>query len=124
MSPAVADPETGLRRTARRITRLFRIERIGRLERRPAATIRRLITRRGALIDALIAAERRRRSDAETRPPALEQAFAELALEVGECRPSAERRLFELAAELRLRRGEVPPTGLRPSIGGQLLGRG
>lgn len=124
MAAAAADPRVGLPGATRRLARLFRLERLGRLERCPAAMARRLIERRAALIDAVIAgAEYRRRADAAAaHPPALIDALDELALEVGRCRPAAERRLRELTDELSLRRGEAPPSGLRGGAGGRLLG--
>jgi len=120
---SAGDPAIQLDMT-RRVTRLFRIERNGRLARRPAATARYLIERRGAVIDALIAAAARQRGSAAAGSPELDQALHELASEVGRCRPSAELRRQELAAELRLRRGDAPLSGVRRYSGGRLLGSG
>jgi hypothetical protein len=123
---AAADSEAGLQRIALRLARLFRIERVGRLEQRSAATAWRLIERRGILIDVLIAAQQQGRLHvaAAMYPQAFHRALSELRWEVGQCRPVAERRLHEVAVELRLRRGAAAaPSGLRRSVGGQLLGR-
>jgi hypothetical protein len=111
-------------RLARRVARLFRIERAGRLERRPVATARHLIERRGALIDALIATGEFDRRGQHDGPTMLDQALRELAIEVGRCRLPAEQRLAALVAELRVRRGVAPTSGLRGSSGGRFLGSG
>jgi hypothetical protein len=124
MSAGVADREAAPLRLARRLVRLFRSERAGRLRRWPDATARHLIARRGALIAALVAAGERGESGDAPRLPALDDALRELAFEVDRCRPPAERRAQELAAELRLRHGETAPSGLRRSGGGRLLGSG
>jgi hypothetical protein len=122
MSGLPANLEAGLPRMTRHLARLFRLERVGRLERHSATMARRLIERRGVLIDTLIAAEHQRRAAVAAHPPALADALAELSAEIGRCRPSVERRLHELAAELRLRRGGAAPSGLRGSASGRLLG--
>jgi hypothetical protein len=121
MIEAVPDLEARERRLARRLSRLFRIERAGGFDRRSAATVRRLIDRRGALIDALIALERRRGSG---RSVALHQAMAELSREVRQAREQAEARIADLRVELGLRRGAGPPTGLRSGTSGRLIGWG
>jgi hypothetical protein len=118
------DPQAVRLHLTRRVARLFRIERAGGLERRPVATVRHLIERRGALIEALIAAGEPPRAGAESGPSVLEQALRELAIEVGRCRPSAEQRLAALTAELRLRRGIAPASGVRRDSGGRFLGSG
>jgi hypothetical protein len=122
MSATATNPDAALPRVTRRVARLFRIERTGRLERCPAPMAQRLICRRGALIQALIAADYQRRADAAAQSPALAEALGDLASEVGRCRPATERRLEELAAELRLRGGAAAPTGLRSGVSGRLLG--
>ncbi|HTT78229.1 MAG TPA: hypothetical protein VMF86_00980 [Stellaceae bacterium] len=121
MSAGVAERQAVL---ARRLVRLFRIERVGRLQRRPVATARHLIERRGAVIAALVAAEEPARSGEMTGVPALDDALRQLASEIGRCRPPAEQRFHELAAELRLRHGDMTSSGLRRSPGGRLLGSG
>ncbi len=122
MSADVADRQAVRLRLARRLVRLFRIERGGRLDRRPVATARHLIARRGALIAALVAGDEPGRSGGTRGLPALDDALRELAFEIGRCRPPAEQRFQELAAELRLRHGETTASGLRRDGGGRLLG--
>jgi hypothetical protein len=124
MSVAPPDLDIGERRLARRLSRLFRIERAGGFDRRPAATVRRLIERRGALIDELIAVERRRRSGNAAGSAALHQSMAQLADEARRSRDCAEAHSARLRAELELRRGRGPATGLRGGAGGTLIGRG
>jgi hypothetical protein len=124
MTPAAADPLSARVRLSRRLARLFRIERAGRLQRCPAATARHLIERRAALIALLIAAEQRQPVAAADGAPALDAALRELAREIGHCRPPAERRAADLAGELRLRRGVAAASGLGRSRGGRLLGSG
>ena len=75
-------------RAARRLARLFRIERHGGLARWPPETARRLIARRGLLVDELIALEVRRRSFAPWVPTELELAIEILAREVARDRKS------------------------------------
>lgn len=123
MTNVAPDLDAAQRRMARRLARLFRIERAGRFEQRPVAAVR-LMERRGALIDALIATLSQRRSGTDLRSPGLEGALADLAFEVRRSRERAKTRLERLHAELRLRRGDMPPSGLRGSGGGKLLGRG
>ena len=124
-SPAVPAGDLVIRetRTIRRIGRLFRLERAGRFERRPMETIRRLIARRGRLVEELTEMETRRRLLGGPLPPELGAALDELANEVGATRQSCEARIDGLDAELRRRRGEGTATGLRGG-GGLLLGRG
>jgi len=110
--------------TVRRLCRLFRIERTGGFEHRPIAMVRRLIARRDALIDALIALEPRRHAGAAAGSAALHSSLTELAREVWRSREHVEARIERLRAELERRRSEGPPTGLRERVGGQLIGRG
>lgn len=121
MSELISDPEADIRRIARRLSRLFRIERSGGFDRRPAETVRRMIERRDALIDALIAFQRRHE---EAPSPALLRSLAELADEARYAQEYAEAQVVRLRAELGLRRGDGRPTGLRGGAEGQLLGRG
>jgi hypothetical protein len=124
----MADVATELTRTeyrlARRLTRLFRIERHGRLERRPGDVAERFIARRGELVDELMRLEGRRRSLTPWPLPELDLAFATLAREVGSGEQWCHERLATLGAELDRRRGVGTATGLRDSGAGQLLGRG
>jgi len=111
-------------RAARRLARLFRIERSGRFERRPAETVRRLIQRRGRLIDELLRLDARRRSVAPSVPIGLGLTMGLLAQEVERTEQSCLELLARLGAELRQLRGEGIATGLRDSAGGRLLGQG
>lgn len=109
---------------ARRLARLFRLERSGRIWRWPEETVRRLIARRGCLIEELARLEGRRRSLAPWILDELDLTMGALAREVEQ----GERRCLEFLAEIGARlsglRGEGTATGLRDGAGGQLLGRG
>lgn len=109
-------------RAARRLTRLFRIERLGRFERHPIETVRQLIGRRAMLVDELAQLEVKRRALGAPLPLELGAALGELAHEVGAARQSCLARAEQLAAELAQRRGEGRATGLRGGSAGQLLG--
>jgi hypothetical protein len=106
------------------LARLFRAERTGAFERRPPATVLRLIERRAALIEQLCAAGARLEPDTVQRWPILNEALTDLVREVGEARVPAEQRFAALQAELRERRDSSPVTGCRVGAGGRLIGRG
>jgi hypothetical protein len=109
---------------ARRLVRLFRIERSGRLARRRTDIALRLIERRGQLIDELRRMEIRRRSVAPLIPAELGLTMAQLSREVASSEQSCLELVARLSAELRRLRGEGPASGLRDSTGGRLLGSG
>lgn len=111
-------------RTARRLGRLFRIERAGGFVRRTAETVWRLIERRGALAAELGCIERARRAAAAPSSPELDGALRELAAEICRSRDDAEARVAVLRAELDQRRGRGAATGLRSPGAGRLLGSG
>lgn len=111
-------------RLARRLSRLFRVERAGRFERHAAVAARRLIERRGRLIEALIATEQRRREAALPPPRALHEALLALADEARRSGAAAADRLTRVQRELRLRRAGAPGSGMRGAPAGRLLGRG
>jgi hypothetical protein len=122
------DERTALTRrecqAAQRLARLFRVERSGRLERRPTAITRQLTDRRETLIEELLCLEARRRSLQPRTPPELDLAMRTLAKEVECSEQRCLERLAELGAELQARRGAAVLTGLRDGSVGQLLGRG
>ena len=111
-------------RTARRLARLFHIERTGSFARLPAETVRRLIDRRGAVIDELVRLDARRLSLAPQSTGDLDIAMGALASEVGWAERRCRELLAELGAELEQRRGIGSATGLRDGADGRLLGRG
>jgi hypothetical protein len=111
-------------RLARRLERLFRLERRGALARRPRSLAARLTLRRGDLVTALIRADAMRQALKLPVSPALDTAMAALAGEVDLARGSADARLDRLAAELRIARGEGIASGLRDTGGGRLIGQG
>lgn len=123
MTPGDTTDDVATGRLARRLGRLFRIERRGGFERRPLA-VHCLVERRGALVNRLIALADGAPAAGALRSRAVEEALAELDREVGRLQPEAEQRAKRLAAELRLRRGGGVPTGLRDGAGGRLLGEG
>jgi hypothetical protein len=110
-------------RAARRLLRLFRIERGGGFERRPAAIGWRLIERRGDLLAELSRLERQRRALAVPPLPELEAAIGDLAREAAWSRSRAELLAGVLAGEIEARRRPVEASGLRDG-GGRLLGHG
>lgn len=111
-------------RMARRLARLFRIERAGGFARRPGDVARRLIERRGRVIDDLVRLDARRLSLAPWTSTELDAAIGALAREVGRAEQRCREVLAELGAELRRRRGLGTATGLRDGAGGRLLGSG
>lgn len=108
-------------RLARRLSRLFRAERMGRVERWPDEIGAQLRSRRARLIDEMLRLDAQRRAVAPLGPPELARAMAALAEEIGCSEQRCLDRLAELGAELHRRRGAA--TGLRGG-GGQVLGRG
>ena len=111
-------------RAARRLGRLFKFERGGAFDRRPAATVRRLLERRAAIVTELLFLDRMRRSLPAPNSAALEEALRELASEVQRSRQHFEIRIGRLDADLRLFGGGGSPTGIRDSAAGCLLGQG
>jgi hypothetical protein len=107
---------------ARRLSRLFRIERKGGCDRRPVAITKRLMERRGALIEALLMMVLERRAMGAQPSAELDHALAALAREVGCARDAAQARLEQIRKDLRLSRGEGLPTGIRGSSNGHTLG--
>ncbi len=109
---------------ARRLARLFRLERSGHLHRWPVDTIRRLIERRGRLIDELTQLEERRRSLTPWVVDELDLTMGALAREVDQGEQRCLEFLAEIGARLSRLRGEGTATGLRDGVDGRLLGRG
>jgi hypothetical protein len=107
-------------RAVRRLACLFRIERNGGFEHRPAAISRQLIERRGELVVTMLA-------DLQAMParppPPLDRALAELSQEVEWALDRARTRLQQIGKDLRLSRGEGLPTGIRNSPSGHPLGK-
>lgn len=116
------DADTEQTRVARRLCRLFRIERAGRFETRPAAVVQRLIARRDTVIDALLAAETQRRRDGRPSSAATTAAFEELRLEVDQGQVPAAAKSRALQAELRKRNAGPAGSGLRNKARGRFLG--
>lgn len=124
MTGATQDFITIERRAAQRLGRLFRVERGGGFERRPIATVERLVSRRGTLVEELLRLDRARRAERRPLSAALRQAMAELKSEIEQSLAVVETRCEELRAELRLLNGEGLPTGVRDNRSGRLIGRG
>ncbi|HVC53105.1 MAG TPA: hypothetical protein VND87_13880 [Stellaceae bacterium] len=122
-------PETDLMireaRAARRLGRLFRAERAGGYDRRPAETVWRLVARRGDLLAELAQLERRRRALGLQPSPELAAALRDLAHETAWSRGRAEALAAALADEIAARRHLGEASGLRGVGGaGRLLGQG
>jgi hypothetical protein len=125
MRETVDNPTMREIRLARRLERLFRVERTGGFARRPAATVRRLVERRGAVVAELLALDAARRGSAPPPLPAeLGDALAELGREVKRSMTQAGQQQADLLAELRRRRPGGGSSGLRGGADGRLIGRG
>jgi hypothetical protein len=111
-------------RTARRLARLFRIERAGGFARWPTQTVRQLIERRASVVGELMRLDARRLSVAPSTTADLDIAIGALAREVDCAEQQCLKRLADLGAELEKRRGIGTATGLRGGGGGRLLGSG
>lgn len=117
------DPTTLMLREYRlvyRLSRLFRIERTGRVDRWPGPVADELRARRSRLIDEMLGLEAARRALEPGIPPDLAGAMSVLAREVGCAEEYCLQRLAEIGAKVGRRRGAS--TGLRDG-GGQILGR-
>jgi hypothetical protein len=112
------------RRLARRVERLFRLERRGAMPRRSRDLAGRLAGRRGDLVTALMRADAARRALDLPVSPELRAALEALWRETGRARDSADTRLRQLAAELRLARGDGTASGVRHSVDSRLIGTG
>lgn len=117
------EPIERARHIARRLGRLFKIERVGALDRRGYEIGQRVIARRAALLGELIRLDTRQRRSASPRSAALEQTLAELAQEVDVSLRVAQSRVQRLRNDLRLRLGEGRATGIRDNSNGRLLGK-
>ena len=116
------DPDIRQTHVVRRLCRLFRIERAGGFEGRPAAIARLLIARRDTVIDELVAVEMRRQRDAQQPSAVMTEALQELRFEVDQGQEPAAARLRALQAELRKRSVGAPGSGLRNTARGRFLG--
>ncbi|HEY5208119.1 MAG TPA: hypothetical protein VIJ42_01620 [Stellaceae bacterium] len=108
---------------ARRLVRLFRIERSGQLSRRPRDLVARLLQRRGELIDALIRTDAARRGLKIPITVELQRAAEALWRETTQSWRSTDARLQQLRADLLMARGEGIPSGIRGHAGGRVIGR-
>ncbi len=123
MTETGPDLMLGESRAARRLGRLFRIEYNGGFVLWPDAVIRKLIERRGALVEELLLLDRKRRSIAAPASAELDRALAELAGEVAHAQNHAQRRLEQIGKDLRVSRGEGLPTGIHNRTNGKDLGK-
>lgn len=119
------DNETMLRqsRAAWRLIRLFKIERDGGFARRPPSTVRRLVERRGGLVEELLRLDAVRRALACPRSAELDQALGELGREVDRAMNVAREMVEQLGGDLRMRQGGGAATGIRDGAKGRLLGK-
>lgn len=111
-------------RAARRLARLFRIERSDRFERWPFEARQKLVQRRNEMIDDMLRAEKMWRAQTGLAPSGLGDALQNLMREIGRLQPIAEARVAALAEQLHPRGGINAASGFRQTGGGQLLGRG
>ena len=110
-------------RAARRLARLFRIERHGGFDRWPAATVSRLIERRGMLVKDLKHLNGVRRSLPATRSSELDAALKALETEVNRAINPTRSRVEQIGGDLRSLTAARLPTGIRDTGRGQLLGK-
>jgi hypothetical protein len=122
VSETAPDPIERQCRLARRLARLFRIERNGGFDRLPAAAVSRLVARRGRLIAELAALDPRRRLTAVPASSGLDQELTALRREVERTLGATRLRLQRIGKDLRISRGEGSPTGLRDGGVGRHLG--
>jgi hypothetical protein len=122
VSETAPDPIERQCRLARRLGRLFRIERNGGFERLPAAVVSRLVARRGTLIAELAALDRRQRLTAQPAWGGLDRELTALRREVERTLGAVQLRLQRIGKDLRISRGEGSPTGLRDGGAGRHLG--
>jgi hypothetical protein len=109
-------------RAARRLARLFRIERNGGFERWPPAVSRQLIERRGQLIEAMLTDLKRQAIVAQPSAE-VDRALAHLSREIEGAVDHVRAQLQQIGKDLRLSRGEGLPSGIRNSPGGHPLGK-
>jgi hypothetical protein len=108
---------------ARRLGRLFRAEREGRLSGRRSGLAERLVRRRGELIEALLRTDAARRALHLPISLDLQRATEALGHETAQSLHTADARLQQLRDDLLMSRGDGIPTGIRGS-GGRIIGRG
>jgi hypothetical protein len=111
-------------RAARRLGRLFRMERAGCFERRPVETVWRLIRRRAQVVDELIQLDAARRSQVQPSSAELDVAIEELVREVDRSQSRCVDRITALTGEFGRQQSGGIATGLRGGADGRLLGRG
>jgi hypothetical protein len=109
---------------ARRLGRLFRAERQGRLSGRRRGLAGGLVRRRGELIEALIGTDAARRARRLPISPELRRAAEALAREAALSHDRADVRLRQLRDDLLMARGQGIPTGIRGAAAGRLIGKG
>ena len=110
------------RDAARRLSRLFRIERRGGFKRWSFAIVRMVVDRRGALIEALVTIDSKRRRAGNLSSRELDAALTDLSRETERALDRAHKQLEQISKDLRLSRGEGLATGIRTSIAGHTLG--
>jgi hypothetical protein len=108
---------------ARRVGRLFRVERNGQLARRRHELGEHLLRRRGELIEALIRTDAARRALKIPITGELQRAAETLWRETAQSWRSADTRLQQLRADLLMARGEGTPSGVRGTAAGRIIGR-
>lgn len=111
-------------RLARRLGRLFRVERGGGFARHSPRLTDEVLRRRGVLIDELVATETDRRAQGLPSSPELRAAVEDLSRELVLSRRCVDARVEELTAELRAARGEGGLSGIRNGPHSRVIGRG
>lgn len=111
-------------RLARRVCRLFQMDRTGVLARRGANLAGRLRDRRGQLIALLIQTDKTRRNLEIPISPELQHAAEALWRETNSLHDGVQAELERLQIDLSLVRGAGRPTGIRNATAGRVIARG
>ena len=111
-------------RVMRRLSRLFRLERDGRLERWPMRFDFALIARRGRCIEELMTLDAERRRCGAAADHRLHGAAQALAQEIDGTLKPTEARAERLRSDVKVLRGEGSNSGKKGFSTGKILGRG
>lgn len=112
------------RHMMRRLSRLFRLERNGRLDRWPIGSVFALVTRRSRCIKELMTLDAERRRCGGKPDRRLDDAAQALAREIDEALRPVEARAERLRSDVKVLRGEGSTSGMKGFSAGKILGRG
>lgn len=112
------------RHMMQRLSRLFRLERDGRLDHWPISSVFALVARRGRCIDELMSLDSERRRCGAAPDGRLDDAAQTLAREIDETLRPIEARAERLRSDVKILRGEGSTSGMKGFSAGKILGRG